>query len=153
MNLSSQPYVKSTNLDELIGNLTKDQIQKFIAMFSSQLQNTTVSHTYEASTSQTHDEITGITFSPSTFCFIGILTISKHLLGYETWVLDSGATHHVGEKYSMKRLLQLPSSRSLPPGSGFLPLGPGSLPPGLGPASGHGSLSPSLGPSSVFQAK
>ncbi|KAF3604899.1 hypothetical protein DY000_02049304 [Brassica cretica] len=59
----------------------------------------------------------------------------------------------VGEKYSMKRLLQLPSSRSLPPGSGFLPLGLGSLPPGLGPASGHRSLSPSLGPSSVFQAK
>ena len=39
----------------------------------------------------------------------------------------------VGKKYSMKRLLQLPSSRSLPQGSGFLPLGSGSLPPGLGP--------------------
>ena len=39
----------------------------------------------------------------------------------------------VGEKYSMKRLLQLPSSRSLPPGSGFLPLGPESMPPGIGP--------------------
>ncbi|WZZ27107.1 hypothetical protein YC2023_010508 [Brassica napus] len=59
----------------------------------------------------------------------------------------------VGEKYSMKRLLQLPSSRSLPPGSGFLPLGPGSLPPGLGPASGHGSLPLGMGPSSVLQAK
>ncbi|KAF3597008.1 hypothetical protein DY000_02020547 [Brassica cretica] len=44
----------------------------------------------------------------------------------------------------MKRLLQLPSSRSLPPGSGFLPLGPRSLPLGLGPASGHGSMPPSL---------
>ncbi|KAF2539800.1 hypothetical protein F2Q68_00021776 [Brassica cretica] len=33
----------------------------------------------------------------------------------------------------MKRLLQLPSSRSLPPGSGFLPLGLRSLP--LGPGS------------------
>ncbi|KAF2550490.1 hypothetical protein F2Q68_00034501 [Brassica cretica] len=48
----------------------------------------------------------------------------------------------VGEKYSMKKLLQLPSSKSLPPGSAFLPLGPGSLPLGLGPASGHGSLPP-----------
>ncbi|KAF3571096.1 hypothetical protein F2Q69_00059577 [Brassica cretica] len=34
----------------------------------------------------------------------------------------------------MKRLLQLPSSRSLPPGSRFLSLGSGSLPPGLGPS-------------------
>ncbi|WZZ44804.1 hypothetical protein YC2023_041063 [Brassica napus] len=33
---------------------------------------------------------------------------------------------NVGEKYFMKRLLQLPASRILPPGSGFLP-------PGLGP--------------------
>ncbi|KAF3489310.1 hypothetical protein F2Q69_00052703 [Brassica cretica] len=32
----------------------------------------------------------------------------------------------------MKRLLQLPSSKSLPPGSGFRPFGPGSLPPGSG---------------------
>ena len=39
----------------------------------------------------------------------------------------------VGEKYSMKRLLQLPGSGFLPPGSGFLPPGSGSLPPGLGP--------------------
>ena len=31
-------------------------------------------------------------------------------------------------KYSMKRLLQLPSSRSLPPGSGFLPRVPGPCP-------------------------
>ncbi|WZZ35187.1 hypothetical protein YC2023_018588 [Brassica napus] len=41
----------------------------------------------------------------------------------------------VGEKYSMKRLLQLPASRFLPPSSGFLPRvwipspGSGSLPP------------------------
>ncbi|WZZ70113.1 hypothetical protein YC2023_081483 [Brassica napus] len=46
----------------------------------------------------------------------------------------------VGEKYSMKRLLQLLSSRSL-------------LPRVRVPAFGHGSLPPSLGPSSVFWAK
>ena len=41
----------------------------------------------------------------------------------------------VKEKYSMKRLLQIPASRFLPPGSGFLPQGYGFLPPGLDPAS------------------
>ncbi|KAF3487040.1 hypothetical protein F2Q69_00052734 [Brassica cretica] len=40
----------------------------------------------------------------------------------------------------MKRLLQLPSSRSLPPGFGFLPLDPGSLPPG--PGSCHWVMGP-----------
>ena len=119
MNLSSQPDVKSANFDGLIGNLTKDQIQKFIAMFSSQLQNTTVSHTNEASTSQAHDEITGIAFSPSTFCFIGILTVSQNILGHETWVLDSGATHHVSHDRSLFTTLDtsIQSSVNLPNGS------------------------------------
>ncbi|KAF3497710.1 hypothetical protein DY000_02053556 [Brassica cretica] len=44
----------------------------------------------------------------------------------------------VGEKYFMKRLLQLPASRFRVPASRFRgpTLGSGSLPPGLGPASG-----------------
>ncbi|KAF2586057.1 hypothetical protein F2Q70_00036162 [Brassica cretica] len=69
------------------------------------------------------------------------------------WDLLVQQVKAVGKKYSMKRLLQLPSSRSLPPGFGFLPLGPGSLPPGLGPcpqvwvpAPRSGSLPPGLGP-------
>ncbi|KAF3578836.1 hypothetical protein DY000_02032112 [Brassica cretica] len=44
----------------------------------------------------------------------------------------------VGKKYFMKRLLQLPASKSLPPSSGFLPPASRSLPLGLGPASGSG---------------
>ncbi|KAF3531999.1 hypothetical protein DY000_02040777 [Brassica cretica] len=52
----------------------------------------------------------------------------------------------VGKKYSMKRLLQLPSSRFLPPGSGFLPLGSGSLPLGLGPCPQVWVLHPVTGP-------
>ncbi|KAF3505239.1 hypothetical protein F2Q69_00043076 [Brassica cretica] len=42
----------------------------------------------------------------------------------------------IGEKYSMKRLLQLPASKLLPPGPGFPPPASRFLPPGLGPASG-----------------
>ena len=88
MNLSTKPEAKSSSLDNLIGNLSKDQIQQFIALFSSQLQNNNVSGQGEASTSQNTNEIHGITFSKSTFCFISILTVSQNMLNNYTLVLE-----------------------------------------------------------------
>ena len=85
--LSTQPDTKPASLDGLIGNLSKDQIQKFIALFSSQLQNSSVSYPSEASTSQHQNDMTGINFSQSTFCFIGIITVSQNILRNETWFL------------------------------------------------------------------
>ena len=52
----------------------------------------------------------------------------------------------VGIKYSMKRLLQFPASRFLPPSSGFLPPGLGTCPQVWVPAPRSGSLPPGLGP-------
>lgn len=62
-------------------------------MFSSQLQPQPHSNSAVASSSQA-DNI-GISFSPSTYSFIGILTVAQHTLSSKTWVIDSGATHHV----------------------------------------------------------
>jgi len=62
-------------------------------MFSSQLQPQPHSNSAVASSSQA-DNI-GISFSPSTYSFIGILTVAQHTLSSKTWVIDSGAIHHV----------------------------------------------------------
>ena len=116
---STKREVKSTSLDNLIGNLSKDQIQQFLALFSSQLQNTHVSAQGEASTSQNTNEIPGITFSQSTFCFIGILNVSQNIMNNDTWVLDSGATHHVshGKELFVSLDMNSTSSVNLPNGS------------------------------------
>jgi len=89
----------NTSLESMVGNLSKEQLQQFIAMFSSQLQNTPPSTYATASTSQSDN--LGICFSPSTYSFIGILTVARHTLSSATWVIDSGATHHVSHDRSL----------------------------------------------------
>lgn len=92
----SEKDVKSVAMENLVGNLTKDQIQSFIAYFSYQLQNQTV---YTAAS--TSNAASGIDLSPSTYYFVGILTVSQHPLSNQTWVNDSGATHHVSHDQSL----------------------------------------------------
>lgn len=88
----------TVNMENLIGNLSKDQIQNFIALFSSQLQS---SSSDDAGPSKSPMDYSGISFSKSTYCFVGILTVSQHTLSNETWVIDSGATHHVAHDRSL----------------------------------------------------
>lgn len=90
----------STDVESLIGNLSKDQTQHFISLFSSKLQHQQNSPINEASTSHSAVNTSGIHFSPSTYCFVGILTVSRHTLSNQTWVIDSGATHHVAHDRS-----------------------------------------------------
>lgn len=91
----------SGQLEMVIGSLSSDQLQNVIAMISTQLQNQSFSNqsvsssgSMEASTSHAPTCYTDITFSPSTYYFVGILAVSQHTLS-DTWVIDSGATHHV----------------------------------------------------------
>lgn len=94
----SSPHVSPDNkptLDNLVGNLSKDQLQQFIALFSSQLQPQMTVKANEASTSKSSNDFSGIAFSPSTYVFIGMLNVSATMLPSQTWVIDSGATHHV----------------------------------------------------------
>lgn len=84
---------KTTNVENMLGSLSKDQMQQFIALFTSQLQTSPSPGTMEASTSNT-----GIAFLSSTYSFVGILMVSQHSLSSQTWVIDSGATHHVSHE-------------------------------------------------------
>lgn len=77
--LSPLPEASNANLEGMIGNLSKDQIQKFIAMFSTHLQTTSHNDSATASSSQSKVDNIGISFSPSTYCFVGILTVSQHI--------------------------------------------------------------------------
>lgn len=85
---------KPSTLDILVSNLSKDQLQQFIALFSSQLPSTTTGSN-EASTSKQPMDNTGIIFTPSTLAFVGILNVAKHTLSNDTWLIDFGASHHV----------------------------------------------------------
>ena len=82
-------------LDNLVGKLNKDQIQNFIAYFSSQLQHDRGAAS--PSVSQPTD-YSCISFSSSTFSFIKILSVTKCVTDKHTWIVDSGATHHVSHE-------------------------------------------------------
>jgi len=89
----------TSSLENMVGNLSKEQLQQFIAMFSSQLQAQPQINPAMASSSQS-DNI-GISFSPSTYGFVGILIVAQHTLSSQTWVINSGATHHVSHDKSL----------------------------------------------------
>ena len=105
---------KSTNVENMLGSVSKDQIQQFIALFTSQLQPCHSTRTMEASTSNT-----GISFSSSTYSFVGILMVAQHTLSSQTWVVDSGATHHVSHEKSLSTSIDttVESYVNLPTGS------------------------------------
>lgn len=73
-----------SGLDNLVGKLNKDQIQNFIAYFSSQLQLQPDHSGSNASTSQSPNQ-SGISFSSSTFSFIGILSVTQCATDKHTW--------------------------------------------------------------------
>lgn len=87
-----------SGLDNLVGQLNKDQIQNFIAYFSSQLQ-AKPSDSASVSAVQQHDS-SGISFSSSTFCFVGLLSFANYVTDQQMWIIDSGATHHVSHDHS-----------------------------------------------------
>lgn len=98
---SSSATTSSGGLENLIGNLSKDQIQGIIALFSSQLQPANQVQNVASSSNVGTSEASGISFSSSTFSFVGILTVSKHAMTMNAWIVDSGATHHVSHVKEM----------------------------------------------------
>ncbi|CAE6235555.1 unnamed protein product [Arabidopsis arenosa] len=71
--------------------LTKDQINGVVAYFNSQLQTAPST----ASTSgATITALPGMAFSSSTIGFVGVLRATCTVLSSESWIIDSGATHH-----------------------------------------------------------
>ncbi|XP_010501746.1 PREDICTED: uncharacterized protein LOC104779049 [Camelina sativa] len=92
---------RSDGFESLIGNLSKDQLQNFIAYFSSHLTPQASSQTSQTLAPTTEASASGITFSNSTYCFIGVLTIAQYVTNRRSWIIDYGATHHVSHDRSM----------------------------------------------------
>lgn len=79
-----------------ISNLSKDQIAEVIAYFNSKLNTLNAQVNYMASSSGgTITTLPGIAYSNSTQQFVGMLRLTRKTLSSESWIVDSGANHHV----------------------------------------------------------
>jgi len=107
---------------ELVGSMSKSQIQDVIAYFSTQLHNPAKPINVASFASTSNDNgstFTGISFSPSTLRLLCSLTSSKKVLSLNTWIIDSGATHHVSYDRNLFESLSdgLTNEVTLPTGS------------------------------------
>lgn len=77
----------------ILNTLSKDQIQSVIDYFNAQLQPSQVN--YASTSTGTITAMPGMAFSSSTIVFVGILRATDNVLSSTSWIIDSGATHHV----------------------------------------------------------
>lgn len=118
------------SVSNVVNNLIKDQIEGVIAYFNSQLKSQPIQANCVASTSGGMiTALPGMAFSSSTLCFVGMLKATSNALCSQTWIIDSGATHHVA--YHKDLFLDLTESIStfvtLPTGLGIKIAGIGSI--------------------------
>ena len=94
---------QSPGFESLIGNLSKEQLQHFIAYFSSHLvpQSSSPAPQTPHTNSSNEASCSGISFSNSTFSFIGILIVAQCVTNKRSWIVDFGATHHVSHDRSL----------------------------------------------------
>ena len=130
----TKPVVAQMTVSEPVSNvinsLTKDQIEGMIAYFNSQMTSQSAQVNCLASTSGgTITALPGIAFSSSTLCFVGMLRATSNALCSESWVVDSGATHHVAHNKDLFFELSdaLNTSVTLPTGLGIKIAGIGSI--------------------------
>lgn len=82
------------DISTMVNNLTKDQIQGVIAYFNSRLQplnNSSVA----SSSGAIITALPGMAYSSSTLKFVAVLQATSSILCSTSWIVDSGATHHV----------------------------------------------------------
>ncbi|KAG7534049.1 Ribonuclease H-like superfamily [Arabidopsis thaliana x Arabidopsis arenosa] len=108
--------------------LTKDQIQGVLAYFSAQLNNDQTSNVASIF-GATITALPGMAFSSSTLHFVGALRATGNVLSYESWIIDSGATHHVCHDKNLFLTLSetLNNSVTLPTGFGVKITGIGTV--------------------------
>lgn len=109
------------SIPHVINSLTQDQIQGVIAYFNSQLQPSFSESSHVGSTSgATITALPGMACSSSTLRFIAILKATDNVLVSDSWIVDSGATHHVSCDRSRFETfcVSLHASVTLPTGMG-----------------------------------
>ncbi|KAG7574150.1 Integrase catalytic core [Arabidopsis suecica] len=125
----AQLAMTETTTNDLINGLTKvltkDQINGVVAYFNSQIQTPSVASTSGA----TITALPGIAFSSSTIGFVGVLRATGNVLSSESWIIDSGATHHVCHDKSLFLNLSetMNNSVTLPTGFGVKITGIGTV--------------------------
>lgn len=118
------------SVTNVVNNLTKDQIEGVIAYFNSQLKPQPAQVNYMASSSGgTITALPGMAFSSSTLCFVGMLRATSNALSTQTWIIDSGATHHVAHNKDLffDFSASISTSVTLPTGLGVQIAGIGSI--------------------------
>ncbi|KAG7552168.1 Integrase catalytic core [Arabidopsis thaliana x Arabidopsis arenosa] len=121
-NTTNTKGIGPDGIAELVGNMSKTQIQDVIAYFSTQLHNPAQPITIASVASTSNNDgsaFNGISFSPSTLWLLCVLTTSRKMLTVNTWIIDSGATHHVSFDRNLFESLSddLSSEVTLPTGS------------------------------------
>lgn len=77
----------------MVKTLTKDQIQGVIDYFNSQCQTGLIQGA--SSSGSTITTLHGMAFSYSKLEFVGMLKANGNVLSSESWIIDTGSTHHV----------------------------------------------------------
>lgn len=104
-NAASKSVVAQVAVNDQTGNvepsptMSKDQIEGLFAYFNSPLKT---DQTMIPSTSGgSITPLRGMTFSSYTIGFVGILRATGNVLSLQSWIIDSGATHHVSHDKSL----------------------------------------------------
>ena len=125
----NETHTNDFNSTGFVNSLTKDQIQEVIEYFNAQMQLSQPTSDIPSTSGGTITALPGMAFSSKTLCFSGILRTTGHVLSSESWIIDSGATHHVCHDRSLFSALSdtVNISVSLPTGLGVQIIGIGQV--------------------------